>query len=81
VKAITLLIQLAGCFFSILGAWWVWHDATKLKAQGANLTPRLWAIFVFLIWCLGLPLYLIFRRTVWRKELRQPVDELVKEFE
>jgi hypothetical protein len=58
----------------------VWQDANQLKKKGANVTPVLWGVLVFLIWLVSLPLYLLLRRFLWRGQLTQPSD-LAKEFE
>jgi hypothetical protein len=54
---------------TLLAARWVWQDAKRLKEKGANLTPELWGILVFVIWLVALPSYLILRRTTWRREI------------
>lgn len=79
-EGIGSLVRAAGLIVSVIGAWWVWQDANQLKKKGANVTPVLWGVLVFLIWLVSLPLYLLLRRFLWRGQLTQPLD-LAKEFE
>lgn len=63
-------MQGIGFLVGLVAAICVYSDANKLRGQGAKLTPALWAIVVFLFLLLALPIYLIFRMTKWRKQIR-----------
>jgi len=80
IASILTLLQIAGLFISVFGAWWVWQDAKRLKQHGVILTPGLWATVVFLLWCVGLPAYLLLRRFSWKKQMG-PTPDVAKEFE
>ncbi|MEA2602800.1 MAG: hypothetical protein QOF89_3792 [Acidobacteriota bacterium] len=78
--SIVQLIQVAGFFISVFGAWWVGQDANRLKRNGAKVTPGVWAVLVFLLWLVSLPIYLLLRQTLWRSQLSPP-RKVAEEFE
>lgn len=79
-QAARALPQFVGLLLAFLFAWWVYKDATRLKQNGADLSPGLWATVVFLFCGLGLPIYGIMRWTTWRR-YQNPLPDVAKEFE
>jgi membrane protease YdiL (CAAX protease family)/tetratricopeptide (TPR) repeat protein len=58
-----------GFLLAIVAAVGVYSDAQKLRARGVRLSPGLWAVLVFMLAMLALPLYLILRFTVWQRQI------------
>lgn len=79
-ESLELVIRFAGLIVAILVARWVYHDATRLKQNGADITPGLWTTVVFLLCFLGLPIYGVLRWTLWRR-YQTPLPDVAKEFE
>ena len=75
-----LVIRFVGLIVAILVARWVYRDATRLRQNGADITPGLWATVVFLFCLLGLPTYGVLRWTLWRR-YQTPLADVAKEFE
>jgi len=73
--SIKLLFEFVGFTISLFAAYWVWQDANRLKRNGAKVTPALWALLVFIIWLVSLPLYWLLRRTAWRTYLSPSPEE------
>jgi hypothetical protein len=71
-ELVGLLVILLGVAVPLFGAYWVWQDAHRLKTNGADITPGLWAILVLFLWLVSLPLYLYLRRTIWRTSMSPP---------
>jgi O-antigen/teichoic acid export membrane protein len=70
-NSVAVLVRVLGLIAAIFAAVWVNRDARRLKLEGAVLTPGLWAVVVFLACLLGLPAYLILRRTLWRRQIAE----------
>lgn len=62
-------MQLIGLLIGLVAAVAVYSDADQLKKQGARVTPFLWAFVVFLFVLIAVPLYVILRYTMWRKQI------------
>ena len=62
-------VRFLGLAISLFSAYWVWQDSNRLKRNGANITPSVWAILVFLLWLVSFPVYLLLRRTTWRSQM------------
>jgi membrane protease YdiL (CAAX protease family)/tetratricopeptide (TPR) repeat protein len=58
-----------GILVAIVLAGMVNADARRLSDRGARLSPGLWAILVFLVWPIVLPLYLLLRYTLWKAQI------------
>jgi hypothetical protein len=71
-ELVGLLVILLGVAVPLFGAYWVWQDAHRLKTNGADITPGLWATLVLFLWLVSLPLYLYLRRTIWRTSMSPP---------
>lgn len=65
-ESVKLLATLFWIAIPAFVACWVWQDAHRLKKNGADITPTLWAALVFLLWLVSFPLYLYLRWTTWR---------------
>lgn len=74
IESIRPVLQFLGLAVSLFGAYWVWQDASRLKRNGASVTPAVWAILVFLLWLVTLPIYLLLRRTTWRSHLSPSLE-------
>ena len=74
IESIMPLLQFFGLAISLFGAYWVWQDAKRLKRNGANVTPAVWALLVFLLWLVSLPIYLLLRRTTWRSHMNSSLE-------
>jgi carbon starvation protein CstA len=73
--SIESLVRFVGLAISVFSAYWVWQDSNRLKKNGVNITPIVWAALVFVFWLVSLPVYLILRRTTWRSHIN-PLQEV-----
>lgn len=68
-EAIVVFLKAAGILVPVFAAWWVWQDANRLKKEGVDVNPILWAMLVLLFCLMSLPLYLLLRQ---RRSLSGP---------
>ena len=71
-ESVRPLAILLGFAIPVCIAFWVWQDARRLKKNGAQITPGLWAALVLFLWLVSLPIYLYLRRTTWQTSLISP---------
>jgi membrane protease YdiL (CAAX protease family)/tetratricopeptide (TPR) repeat protein len=57
----------------------VYIDARRLSDRGADLSPLLWALVVFLLLVFSLPIYLILRFTVWQRQIDERRERRIAE--
>jgi len=48
-------LQALSFLISAFAAYWVFQDDKRLRRDGANLSPALWALLVLLLWLVSLP--------------------------
>jgi hypothetical protein len=58
-----------GFVIALIVAGFVYSDADNLRKGGARLSPLVWASVVWALCLICLPLYLVLRLTVWRRQI------------
>jgi hypothetical protein len=58
-----------GFVIALIVAGFVYSDADNLRKGGARLSPLVWAFVVWAMCLICLPLYLVLRLTVWRRQI------------
>ena len=62
------VVSFIGLTVSIAGAYLVGKDASRLKAQGASVSPALWVVLTFLGSIFAIAGYLWLRQRVWAEQ-------------
>lgn len=75
-RNVEMMLRLLGLFLAVLAAVLIYGDAKSLRERGANLSPVLWAVLHFFVLIIALPIYLILRATVWRREIANSVVQV-----
>jgi hypothetical protein len=52
--------------------FWTYFTAKKLKKRGVKVSPLLWTFFVWFIFPVNFPLFLLLRCFKWKKEIKEP---------
>ena len=66
-----LALILIGLFVPTAAAVWIWSDADDLRSRGVKISPFVWALFVWLLLIIGLPVYLLMRTIVWTRQIKR----------
>jgi hypothetical protein len=61
-EMVVKLVGVAALFIQVFAAWWIWRDANRLKRDGVEVNSIAWVVLVFLMWPVGIPLYLFHGR-------------------
>ena len=63
------IIQLFGIPLVLtLAVFWTYFEGRKLKARGANLSPVVWAILVYIFFIIAFPLFIALKVLRWNIE-------------